>query len=293
MTSTRQGASRHSLASLTLYSLIQKEPLHRQQVLLNFLAPSIKETFPSQNPFFENWTGALWKLDEALDTIHPSWIAPCLLKKSSLEQKLYLSALTASQSTYLKKNLNFPALPTHLTPVAYHFLRSLLSQELIDLNSLVPRKALQKSPFFSLLHCSYQEILRLVHHLGLRDLGSYLRLVIDKIILKNIEQALSQEDWNIARKFVSTKDVTAMSHLGFESAHNDPEKLRLLIQQRGINRLAKTLCQEEFSFIWYIEHIFDMDRGHFFIDRLNPEPAQTVYPLLKAQLLDTMHSIFG
>ncbi|MBS3904859.1 MAG: hypothetical protein KGZ39_06000 [Simkania sp.] len=278
-----------ALAQLTCKAFLGRQSPIEQQRLLSFLSTTERQQLLTLETETSSWIDEPPKMETTLDRIHSSWIAPYLQSLSSQEIGLYLASLQPSQATVLKAPLHYMRPLPPLSSLGKMFLRTDLLTKVIGDTDLLPIDTLPSSQLLPLLQLSFRDIVHLAYLLGLRDLGHYLRLIIDKTILKNVEKVLSSADWQIAHRFATKKDPLAAGRGSFASWQGEPEKLRNFIEQRGINRLAKALFGEHPSFIWYITHLLDVQRARFFNKLCIDVSSQETQNLLKEQVLETIN----
>lgn len=280
-----------ALTWLTCKAFIERQPSEKQKRLLSFLPVEERELLSSLSPQSKNWVERPVHLEDALDIVHPSWILQLLQSCSSQELGFYLAALQSHQASVLKTHLHYMRPLPPLSPIGRTFLRGDLLKKIAGKDDILPIDVLPDSPMIVLAKLSFRDMIRLIYLLGLRDLGHFLRIVIDKTMLKNLENALSALDWQTAQRFAAKKDPLAAGRGGFEAWKGEPDKLRILIEQRGINRLAKALFGEHPAIIWYATHIMDAQRATFFSKLCVEVASSEVQDLLRDQVLDTLKMI--
>src|SRR5262249_1530422 len=138
---------------------------------------------------------------------------------------------------------------------------------------------------------AFKDLLQLIFFLGLKELAQYLKLTIDKNRRMAIQSALSPEEWQMLEQLSIKKEPLAASKGVFDAWTGESEKLRLLIEQRGINRLAKALFGEHASLLWYVMHILDTARANFLHKLCTESPSKATHDFLKAQVVDTTQSL--
>ena len=276
-------------AWLTCKAFLEKQPVERRKRLMSFL-PKAKqvqlEAFQFAHP---EWIDSTFKIDTILDSIHPSWIIPHLQTCTSFELSCFLSSLQSSQATSIKSFFHHLRSFPELSPLAKTYLRNDLLQKISDIENAIPLQALSQSHFNALASFSFRDLVRLGFILGLKDLSQYLRQVIDKTTLKNIEQALSSEDWRTVQHLSLKKDPLAAGKQEFAAWDGRPEKLRSFIEQRGINRLAKALFGEHPTLLWYVAHIFDTQRASFFQKVCTKSPSEATHHLVQEQVIKAIN----
>ncbi len=280
-----------SFAWLTCKAFIERQTPERQKRLVNYLPKSQRETLTSLRFSSNQWIDKPIHIDEALDTVHPSWILPHIQTSTPQELGFLLAALKSHQASALKTQLRFlRPLPT-LTPLGKAYLRDDLLKKIVGTETVIPLNALMESPLNALATISFKDLIQLDFLLGLKDLSQYLKIVIDKTKLRNLEAALTPNEWRTAQQYSSKKDPLAGGRESFDAWDGNPEKLRSIIEQRGINRLAKALYGEHPSLLWYVTHIFDMQRASFFQKLCTEIPTKTTHDFLREQVLETLNTL--
>lgn len=276
-----------ALAWLTCKAFLDKRPPQEQKRLAEFLPPSKRKQLQSFRFANPDWTDASLQIEDALDLVHPSWILPLLHPGlTPPELGFVLASLSSPQASFLKSKLHYVRPLPSLTPTGRSYLRNDLLQRIPGYDDLAPMQALPESTLNMLAKLSFNELLKLIFSLGLKDLSQYLRVIIDKNKRKAIEGALSAEEWQLLEQMSLKKDPLASGKEVFDAWNLESEKLRLLIEQRGINRLAKALFGEHPSLHWYVMHILDTARANF-LHKVCVACPKATHELLKAQIIET------
>jgi len=281
------------LAGLACKAFLERQPPQRQKRLASFL-PKVEQVQMEAIQFaHSDWIDFSFRLDEALDTVHPSWIIPQLQACTSLELGCFLASLHSNQAKSIKSFLHYLRPLPMLTSLGKTYLRTDLLTKISGIENIIPLRALPASRFNPLASFAFRDLVRLGFLLGLKDLGHYLRQVIDKAKIKSIEQALSAEEWQTVQQLSLKKDPLVAGRQGFSTWDGRPEKLRMLVEQRGINRLAKALFGEHPSLLWYVTHIFDVPRASFFETVCTENPSEATRDLVQEQVLEAVTSFLG
>ena len=106
---------------------------------------------------------------------------------------------------------------------------------------LLPPACLPESPFNSLLTFSYDQKMNLFDYLGLRDLASDMRLIIEKPKLSLIASFLSEDKRKYMNRLRKTKEPVTFKPMNLSKWDGTGTTLMTLIRQRGLNRAAKAL----------------------------------------------------
>lgn len=247
---------------IALHTFLQKQPAKEREALYHYLNPverQILEKLPKTygDPLTEQSTAA-----SLLKRIHPSWIAPFLRNLSQKEIGLFLAALDPSQAVLVGKELLFTnSFPT-LSPLGKRFFQETLLHYLTaEIEDLLPVAFLPTSSLNFLLEITDDELAHSLDFLGLHDLSIELRQIIEKHQLTKIYEALSPAEMSYLKILLQSQEPVAFTKMGLANWNGDQEKLKLLIRQRGANRLAKALFVQDPSLVWYVLHKLDVEKA--------------------------------
>lgn len=281
-----------ALAWLTCKAFIEKLPQKEQTRLAEFLPEKEQKQLASLRFAQPDWIDRKVRIENALDLVHPSWILQVVYPAHSIQEiGFILAALDQRQASALKAQLPYPHPLPALTPLGKRYLRNDLLQKIPGIEDLVPLEALPESSLNILTTLSFKELLQLVFFLGLKELAQYLKLIIDKNRRKAIQTALSADEWAMLEQLSTKKEPLAPNRGTFDTWTGQPAQLRLLIEQRGINRLAKALFGEHDSLLWYVLHILDTARANFLHKLCTVSPSQATHDFLKAQVVDSVQAL--
>lgn len=227
-----------------------------------------------------------------LDQIHPSWVTSYLRTLSQNDMALFLSALPKRHQKTAAQELGFTNTFVSLTRTGKRFLREhLITHVKEDTTQLLPTECLPKSPFNTLLSFTFEEMLQLFDFLGLRDLACDMRLIIEKPKLAMIASLLSKDKQDYLSRLRQTKEPVTFKPMNLTKWEGNGETLLSLIQQRGINRLAKALHNSNPSFLWHLTHALDLYRGVAFQELCTPLENPRAQRTLQEQALEIISAI--
>jgi hypothetical protein len=220
-----------------------------------------------------------------LEKVHWSWFLPTLKTYSETEQKLFLSALTASSAKNLAKELTLSSYSQEMTDIAKSYLRQILLNSLIGPHDrLLPVEYLPATPLKKLLNCSKKELTKLIDLLSLHDLAAELRQIVETKILKKIYSLLSEEERKILKTAMSHKEHFVLSRMGLDRWDGSEETLRTTLHRRGLARLGAALSGQDPDFIWYVCHQLDIGRGNALFKQCAKEPIHGVSDVIIRQI---------
>jgi hypothetical protein len=270
-------------------AFLQKCPSPKKEALLNAMPSAERQKFEALPKTLGDPTQGFLSIEKRLAQIHTSWFAPFLRTLPEREIRLFLSALSESQVDDLKQLLRFAGDLTRLKKAAKQYLQTTLHQKLTENeDDLLPIECLPSSPFSSLLNLKLSDLNALIDYLGMHDLAVEVRRIIEKTRLKKIEQSLSEQEKNYLKILLQSQEPVVFPPMGIANWQGDVESLRTLINQRGVNRLAKALYGEHPSFIWHLTHKMHVDLGTLFQKLYAPLESASATKVLNSQVLELL-----
>jgi hypothetical protein len=251
-----------TVSSIICKAFLDNCPAEKRRALLEILPKEEKqkiEALPQtfQNPLFGGLTSK-----QQLDRIHYSWFASYLRTFTENEIQLFITVLNENQARGVRKALLLSDNQLELTSVSKTFLeKTLLEKTAQDKPDLLPIACLPESPLNVLLSLQLPEFIRLFDFLGIHDLAYEIKQIIETAKLKKIYSVLSPEELSFLKTLLHQKETLAFKPIGIQQWDGDVERLKSILHQRGINRLAKALYQEDPSLVWYISHQLDVERA--------------------------------
>ncbi len=251
-----------SSAQVILHAFLQRCPSPERASLLEYLSSIERQAIENLPRTYGDPLEDTDDPEKILNRIHPTWIAPFLRNFSEKEIGLFLASLSQNQMTAVGKELLFARKLPHLSPLGKAFLtQTLLRYLTAEIEDLLPLSCLPDSTLNILLDLDTEIFLLLPDFLGLHDLSIEVKQIIDKNKLTKIYETLSPLQIEFLKMLLQSPEPLSFSKMGLASWNEDREKLKLLIRQRGLNRLAKAIYGQDPSFIWYILHKLDVERA--------------------------------
>jgi hypothetical protein len=246
-------------------TLLKKCRPEAQGILLNYLDKKTKEQLSALPISYQDSSLGITAKQTLLQKIDASWLATYLRTLPESDIRLFLASLTLTQKEALKKDLllsnHFPT----LTSFAKEFLQAQLFEKLVDEKmELLAPECLPEYSLNILLDLSEKEFKQLIDLLGLYDMASELRQIIETSKLKQIYNALAPFERNFLKQLSQQKELIAFKRMGLDKWDGDIEHLKQLIHQRAINRLAKAVYGREASFLWYLSHRLSLADARMF-----------------------------
>ena len=271
-------------------SFLKHPSCNSQQQLASALTEDLQSSFVKLPILPLSKISSVLSWEEGLQEIHYSWFCPFLRTLPEKEIKLFLAALSSDQAKGLKQALLLSnTLPT-LSEVGMQYLRKTL-WKVISEEELLPAALVPESPLTVLLTLSCEQIYSLIDLLAMYDLSGEIRHIIDTVKLKEIHAVLSKPQQTFLKTLVHQKEAIAFKRMGLNNWEKDHEILHSLLNQRGINRLAKALYPHCKSLRWHIAHKLDMEKGQMLLKLASPLSHEKAYGILEEEILSLVESI--
>jgi hypothetical protein len=243
------------------FAFLQTLPPSEQNALLRYLPQESQKSYHKTQKWYQDPTVDTAPLEEELPHVHFSWLEPYVRALPKTDIKLALSCLTQEQQKGLKRSLRFSNHLPELTLLGALFLKRQLFSALRNGEDLLQIATLPDSPMNLLLNLSYEQLCSLISLLAMHDLSGEIRQIIDTTQLKKIYAALTTEQSELLNKLTFRKEGVTFKKMELSKWDGQLETLHALLEQRGINRLAKALYEENPSLLWILMHRLDADRG--------------------------------
>ena len=226
-------------------------------------------------------------MEDRLALVHPSWLTAILRNFSPSDMRLFLSVLHPTQAAEVQKALQLKGSIPKLSEVGKKYLSDVLWQKIVGKDSEpLPLSCLPTSSLLPLLELTFDDLSTMIDYLGMHDLASEMRQIIEASRLKKIYEILAPEEQNYLKMLLQSQEPVVFSRMGIMNWKGEKEALRSLIQQRGINRLAKVAYGQHASFLWYLAHRLDVERAQLFQKLCAPLENPAVISLLTNQVLE-------
>lgn len=275
-------------AAIVCKSLLQRCPQEKREQLFRFLSQedqAILHELPDAY-YREPAEGFLTPAAE-LKNIHFSWFDPLFRTFSENEVRLFLSALSPEQTKGLKKLLLFSNHGAELNPSVRPFFEMTLWEKLSG-KDLIPIECLPDSPLNALLTLSPASFSSLIDYLGIHDLATEVKQIIETARLKQIHAALKPNELTYLKTLLHRKEPLSFKRMEMQTWDGKNATLRALLHQRGMNRLAKALYRKEKSLLWYVSHKLDMEAGELLLKLATPLEHPRAQEILVGQVTELL-----
>lgn len=219
----------------------------------------------------------------AIHGIHYSWIKPLIDAFPTRLQPIIMVTLTTQQLAGFKASVEM-----RLSNFAKTFILNILCKQL-KIHEHLPTDYLPENELSPLALWTKQQLMDLIDFLGLYDLASEVRHIVNRNHLKNIYACLTPKQFHYLKVCLHHKEQVTSPRLDIDPSKQDCPKLKQAIHRRGLSRLAKSLCGQHADFVWTIAHILDTGRGSILLREYQPEALPKITPVLKQQVLNIMN----
>ncbi len=276
-----------SSSRVVLKSFLEMCSVAERSSLTNYLAPIEKQIIDKLPKTYGNPLRDTATTQQLLQQIHPSWLSPFLRTLSEKDIGFFLAALGAPLSIAVKKELLYAGEIPVVSELGKEYLqKTLLGYLTAEVEDLLPLAFLPESPLNSLLDLKNELLNLSLDFLGLHDLCVEVKQIIEKTKLQKINEALTTHQLNYLKILLQSPEPVAFAKMGLANWNEDPEKLKMLIRQRGANRMAKALYGQDPSLIWHVLHKLDFERAFLVKKLMSPMDNSRAVQILIAQILE-------
>lgn len=224
---------------------------------------------------------------EIIGDMHYSWLEKSLERFPESLQPFLVSALPQTHQEGLVKRKGFNNAPQGVSSFVRRFLLKTIYQQL-GAKDVLPLSLLPEQPLSPFVHLNKEEMLDVMDLLGLYDIASEVRMVIDKKILKQLYKSLSKKKQQYLRKILNRQDKVSSPPMGLDQWGGNEEKLGRELHRRGMIRLGKALSGMDSQLFWHISHRLDTGRSAF-ISRYRGDKEEGVTRSLGLQVLSAIN----
>lgn len=270
---------------LILRTLINRYDPKEQEALLKFLPSKERQALLDQDVPIKDIRPLLFQNQQTLERMHYSWLKPILKQLPDQLLPLLINSLSSHQMAGFKSR-TMPVM--HLAHPVKMYLQSQLFK-FLDIENIKPLEFLPETELSPLAAYSKKDLMQLSDYLGLYDLASEVRQIVNKTYLKNIYTCLSPKQFHYLKTCLHQKEKLVTPALGIDPSTPDCAKLKQLVHRRGLVRLGKALCGQHKDFVWYIAHTLDTGRGQIIFDQYKPEIIPSITSFLQLQVINVMN----
>lgn len=226
--------------------------------------------------------------EQQIARIHYSWLLPLIQKLPAKGQSSLIQALPDPLAKRLSSALKI-SLPTPPQPqFVQRYLIQLLLKQLPELSQVLPIEYLPATPMSTLLKLSKADLVELANFLGIHDLASELKTIVDTRTIKTIHECLTPQELQYLKHCMGLKEKFTAPSLGLERWTGDCDKLKATLHARGLIRLGSALSGEHPDLLWHLAHLLDTGRGQTLSKYYSKKPVPNLTPLLAQQVIYLM-----
>lgn len=224
-----------------------------------------------------------------LHRIHYSWILPHVKNLPHEIQIAVIGCLSKYQQSRLKNLLNITAEYEPLSFLTSSYILNVFYKKIKGIEAVLPLDYLPETPFTSLGGWEKKDLVELVEFLGIHDLSEDMRHIVDKKILKNAYNCLSPKEQQYLKICMHLKEKVSSPTLGLDKWNGDGDKLKAVLQTRGLIRLGKALSGISPDFVWHLTHILDTGRGQALLKYYSKTALPGITAALSQQVVNIMN----
>lgn len=268
-----------------LKALFNRYDAPGRATLLKFLTPEAQQKLLNHPIESSDLLPLLYQHQDTLERMHYSWLKPLLSQLPETLWPLLINTLSQEQAAGFKSH-GFPSI--HLSQPVKLFMQNQI-YNLLNVDGHLPLDFLPNTKMTPLAALTKQELMNINDFLGLYDLSSEVRRIVNKTFLKNIYTCLSPKQFYFLKSCLHQKEKLVSPPLGIDPSKPNCPKLKQLIHRRGLVRLGKALCGEHKDLIWYLTRTLDIGRGKIILDHYKPEAIPTITSFLQVQVINVMN----
>lgn len=264
-----------SKSQLFLKSLIEHYHPGRAQELLNvWNSPDSIEQINEMDTPLGDPKHLLINPERLISTIHYSWVAEALGRLPKSLHYPVLASLPPHQAQLLCKQFkvrleSIPS-PSQLTK---SFAVDKLYQQVEGVHEVLPLEFTPYYPLSALLKTEKNMLLEIFDLLGLHDLATKVKLVVDKKLLAHIYDSLTPIRKKFLDVFLQQTDKAQLPEIDLSNWGGDPKILNKMLHRRGILRLSSALAGYNSDFLWHFTRRLDTGRGRIVLRYHNSEDS--------------------
>lgn len=253
--------------------------------LLRFLPPSEAQQVMNQDIRSTDIMPILHQPQRLIEKMHYSWLQPIIEQLPEPLRPLAVAALTPRQAIYLQKYAN-----PHFTlsaPIKTFFIHRIYHS--LHAHDHLPLEYLPETELSSLVNWNKQRLVVLSDFLGLHDLASEIRHIVDRNQLRHFYDCLNSHQLAYLKICLHQKERIISPKLGIRPTKQDCAQLKQILHRRGLIRLAKALCGQHPDLAWYIAHTLDRGRGKILLQNYQTQVIPEITTVLKQQVTNLMN----
>lgn len=262
---------------MMLRVMINRYHPQESEEFLKFLEPQESKMLQSQQVTATDLSPIL-ESQKMIERFHYSWIKPVINKHPDLQSTL-VSALTDEQIAGLKPLSFFPL----SRPVKTFMLKRLA--DLLKIDEHIALDYLPQTNLSLLGKWKKRQIVQLIDFLGLYDLASEVRRIVNRQHLRSIYACLTAQQLRYLKVCLHQREQLTSPKLEIDPFKLDCAVLKKVLHRRGLKRLGQALCGQPPDLVWWMAHILDQGRGVLLLKEYQLQALPKVTAILKQQVI--------
>ncbi|MEM7174832.1 MAG: hypothetical protein AAF443_02745 [Chlamydiota bacterium] len=256
---------------ITLRYLLEHCAQEKQSAFLNYLSEKDRESLAAGYSIEADPFQNLASLESRIYHIHYSWFIPFLEPLPTSDKRCFIAALDAPIGTKLSAHFHLNPVSPSLSPVAKRYLQAkFFSSTMSSSQDFIPLALLPPHPLNPILNLTKNELQQVANLLGLRDLATEIKHIVQRQQMKKIQSTLSPQEKEVLKKLLINPPLPVFPSLNLDQWDGNEMTLKNILHQRGFNRLSKALFGCHPALMWHICHRLDTGRAkiirRFFTD---------------------------
>lgn len=227
---------------------------------------------------------------EYLLSIHYSWLFEPINHLPRQLVPYVVSSLPSGSKEKVAKHLRLESLPENLTDPFKHLLLDKL-YSLLEIKKKTPLEFIPAEPLQELVHLTKNQIVNLIDCLGVYDVATELKQIVDRNQLARIIEGLSPLEQKYLKKAAGKQLRWGGPKLGLDQWGGDKQKLQRALHLRGMMRLGKALKKHHPDFTAHFLLKIDTGRGKQIKKYISQETPDDEVNLLVMDVKETISYI--
>lgn len=263
--------------------LLNRYQSHDTQAFLSFFSKEEIEKITSLQISSTDMSPILGQPGTVMSRIHYSWLQPLIASFPEVLREVMIASLTPEQIVGFQRS----SLPK-VSSCTKNFLLSRL-YNLLEMDKHLPIEYLPQTELTSLVYLKKQDLMNLIDFLGLHDLASEVRKIVDRNQLMNVYACLNDKQTQYLKMCLNQKEQLTVQKLGINFDQQNCSLLMQMVHKRGIVRLSRAFFGEPEDLLWHMAHILDSGRGNILLKEHQSRVRFKITDVLKEQVITTLN----
>jgi len=247
---------------VTFRYLFEHSSQEKQASFIDYLSEKDRASLEGSYSIEANPFQNLGNLSARLQQIHYSWFIPFLESFSAGDKRCFIATFDPPVAAKLSFHFGLSSPPPPLSPLAKRYLQAkLFSWATAGSQDFIPLALLPPHPLNPLLSLTKSELQQVVNLLGLRDLATEIKHVVQRQQMKKIQSVLSPQEKETLKKLLINPPLPVFPSLNLDQWNGDEAVLKKILHHRGFNRLSKALFGCHQALMWHLCRLLDTGRA--------------------------------